>query len=61
MGIAPDLSEDDFSESGCLTSPPMQYRDSTRKFDLNLRVGIHFSECEIRGESFEGVAVHIAA
>jgi class 3 adenylate cyclase len=36
-------------------------RDSTRQLGLNLRLGIHTGECEIRGESLEGLAIHIAA
>jgi len=36
-------------------------RDSTRQLGLNLRIGIHTGECEIRGESLEGVAIHMAA
>ena len=36
-------------------------RSSTRQLGLNLRIGVHTGECEIRGESLEGVAIHIAA
>ena len=36
-------------------------RDSTRQLGLDLRIGIHTGECEIRGESLEGIAIHIAA
>ena len=36
-------------------------REATRQLGLNLRMGIHTGECEIRGESLEGVAIHIAA
>ncbi len=36
-------------------------RDSTRQLGLNLRIGVHTGECEIRGESLEGVAIHMAA
>jgi class 3 adenylate cyclase len=36
-------------------------RESTRQLGLNLRIGIHTGECEMRGESLEGVAIHIAA
>ncbi|MFT7533921.1 MAG: class 3 adenylate cyclase, partial [Gammaproteobacteria bacterium] len=28
---------------------------------LILRIGVHTGECEIRGESLEGVAIHMAA
>ena len=36
-------------------------RESTRKLGLNIRAGIHTGECEVRGNSLEGVAIHIAA
>jgi len=36
-------------------------RESTRRLGLDLRIGIHTGECEIRGEALEGVAIHIAA
>ena len=36
-------------------------RDSTCQLGLNLRIGIHTGECEIRGESLEGIAIHMAA
>lgn len=36
-------------------------RGSTRQLGLDLRIGIHTGECEIRGESLEGIAIHIAA
>jgi len=36
-------------------------RESTRQLGLNLRIGIHTGECEIRGESLEGIAIHMAA
>ena len=36
-------------------------RESTHQLGLNLRIGIHTGECEIRGESLEGVAIHVAA
>ena len=36
-------------------------RESTRQMGLNVRIGIHTGECEVRGESLEGVAIHIAA
>ena len=35
--------------------------ESIKKLGLKLRVGIHTGECEIRGESLEGVAIHMAA
>ncbi len=35
--------------------------ESTRRLGLDLRIGIHTGECEKRGESLEGVAIHIAA
>ena len=36
-------------------------RESTRQLGLNLRIGIHTGECEVRGDSLEGVTIHIAA
>ena len=36
-------------------------REGTRQLGLSLRIGIHTGECEIRGESLEGVAIHLAA
>lgn len=36
-------------------------RESTHRLGLNLRIGIHTGECEIRGKSLEGVAIHVAA
>ena len=36
-------------------------RESTRRLGLNLRIGVHTGECEIRGESLEGMAIHVAA
>ncbi|MDH3376887.1 MAG: adenylate/guanylate cyclase domain-containing protein [Gammaproteobacteria bacterium] len=36
-------------------------REATRQLGLSLRIGIHTGECEIRGESLEGVAIHLAA
>jgi class 3 adenylate cyclase len=36
-------------------------RDSTRQMGLNVRIGIHTGECEVRGELLEGLAIHIAA
>ena len=36
-------------------------RQSTRQLGLVLRIGIHTGECEIRGDSLEGVAIHMAA
>lgn len=36
-------------------------RESTRQLGLDLRIGIHTGECEIRGESLEGITIHIAA
>jgi class 3 adenylate cyclase len=36
-------------------------RESTNRLGLNLRIGLHTGECEIRGESLEGVAIHVAA
>ena len=36
-------------------------RDSTRKIGLDVRIGCHAGECEVHGESMEGLAIHIAA
>ena len=36
-------------------------REATARMGLKLRIGIHTGECEIRGESLEGVAIHMAA
>lgn len=36
-------------------------RESTRRLGLNVRIGIHTGECEVRGQSLEGVAIHMAA
>ena len=36
-------------------------RQSTRQLGLSVRIGIHTGECEIRGDSLEGVAIHMAA
>jgi class 3 adenylate cyclase len=36
-------------------------RESTRQMGLNVRIGIHTGECEVRDESLEGVTIHIAA
>ena len=36
-------------------------RESTRQLGLNLRIGIHTGECELRGETLEGLAIHFAA
>lgn len=36
-------------------------RESTNRLGLNLRIGIHTGECEVRGKSLEGVAIHVAA
>lgn len=36
-------------------------RAATRQLGLKLRLGIHTGECEIRGDSLEGLTIHIAA
>jgi class 3 adenylate cyclase/pimeloyl-ACP methyl ester carboxylesterase len=36
-------------------------RQSMRQLGLSLRIGIHTGECEIRGDTLEGVAIHMAA
>jgi class 3 adenylate cyclase len=35
--------------------------DATRALDIELRVGLHTGECEVRGNDLGGLAVHIAA
>jgi class 3 adenylate cyclase len=35
--------------------------DAARDLGLELRVGIHTGECEVRGDDLGGLAVHIAA
>lgn len=35
--------------------------DSVRELGLDLRVGIHTGECEVRGDDLGGIAMHIAA
>ena len=36
-------------------------RDSTRELGLELRIGIHTGECEVRDNSLEGITIHVAA
>lgn len=36
-------------------------REATQQLGLSLRIGIHTGECEIRDDSLEGLAIHIAA
>jgi len=36
-------------------------REATRQLGLSLRLGLHTGECEIRDDSLEGLAIHIAA
>lgn len=35
--------------------------EEVRQLGINIRAGIHTGECEVRGESLEGLAIHIAA
>jgi class 3 adenylate cyclase len=35
--------------------------DAARALDIELRVGLHTGECEVRGDDLGGLAVHIAA
>ncbi len=35
--------------------------EATRRLDVQLRMGLHTGECEVRGEDLGGLAVHIAA
>jgi len=39
----------------------LSIREATRQLGLTLRMGMHTGECEIRGDSLEGLAIHIAA
>lgn len=36
-------------------------RDATHRLGIDLRVGVHTGECEVRGDDLAGLAVHIAA
>ena len=36
-------------------------RDGTRAVGLEIRIGVHTGECELRGEDVGGIAVHIAS
>ena len=35
--------------------------DATRSLNIDLRMGLHTGECEVRGEDLSGSAVHVAA
>jgi class 3 adenylate cyclase len=35
--------------------------EATTKLDIELRIGLHTGECEVRGDDLGGLAVHIAA
>ena len=35
--------------------------DATRPLNIDLRMGLHTGECEVRGKDLSGLAVHIAA
>jgi class 3 adenylate cyclase len=35
--------------------------DATRPLDIEMRMGLHTGECEVRGKDLSGLAVHIAA
>lgn len=39
----------------------LSIREATRQLGLTLRMGMHTGECEVRGDSLEGLAIHIAA
>ena len=39
----------------------MAIRDAVRSLDIEVRVGLHTGECEIRGDDIGGIAVHIGA
>ena len=36
-------------------------RDATASLDVDLRLGLHTGECEVRGDDLSGLAVHVAA
>jgi class 3 adenylate cyclase/pimeloyl-ACP methyl ester carboxylesterase len=38
-----------------------EIRDATKALSIDLRVGLHTGECEVRGDDLGGLAVHIAA
>jgi class 3 adenylate cyclase len=38
-----------------------EIRDATKALGIDLRVGLHTGECEVRGDDLGGLAVHIAA
>ena len=35
--------------------------DATRSLNIDLRMGLHTGECEVRGKDLSGLAVHVAA
>jgi class 3 adenylate cyclase len=35
--------------------------EESRRLGIEIRVGLHCGECEVRGEDVGGIAVHIAA
>jgi class 3 adenylate cyclase len=39
----------------------LQLRSEVRALGLDLRIGLHYGECEMRGEKVTGIAVHAAA
>jgi class 3 adenylate cyclase len=39
----------------------LSIREATRQLGLTLRMGMHTGECEIRGNSLEGLTIHFAA
>lgn len=39
----------------------MAIRESVKALGLEVRVGLHTGECEIRGDDIGGIAVHIGA
>jgi hypothetical protein len=50
----------------CVASPTlprcaMAIRDAVQALGIEVRVGLHTGECEVRGEDIGGIAVHIGA
>jgi class 3 adenylate cyclase len=39
----------------------MAIRDAVQALGIEVRVGLHTGECEVRGEDIGGIAVHIGA
>ena len=50
-----------FDGPGRAVSCACQIRESLRPLDLDVRVGVHTGEVEVRGDDIGGIAVHIGA